>query len=453
MAKATPEFVCESCGSKSPKWVGRCPACGEWDTVIQEARRPAVTAGTNRARGGKATPLDKVSVDEGTRLSSGLHEVDRVLGGGLVPGGVILLGGDPGVGKSTLLLQVFGAVSLGGRKTLYASGEESLPQVAARAKRLGIAAPSLHLQAETSLEAVLDEARALSPLLLAVDSIQTAASGELGSAPGSLSQVRDCAVRLTEFAKTTGIPVVVVGHITKEGVIAGPKALEHIVDTVLYLEGEKYRHLKVLRAQKNRYGATSELALLEMTGAGLKEVENPSAALLADRPVGQPGSVIGVALQGTRPLLFEIQALTSPSAFGMAKRMSVGLDRNRAQLLTAVLERAARLTLGDRDLFVNVVGGVEVEEPALDLPLCLAVASAYYTKPVGAEVAAFGEVGLAGEVRGVGSPGPRAAEAAALGFRRLLLPASDMERIGKVPKGLHLEPVSTLAEAVGKLFP
>jgi DNA repair protein RadA/Sms len=265
--------------------------------------------------------------------------------------------------------------------------------------------------------------------------------------------VRDCAVRLTEYAKTSGVPVVMVGHITKEGVIAGPKALEHIVDTVLYLEGEKYRHLKVLRVQKNRYGATSEMALLEMTHEGLKEVENPSAALLADRPVGQPGSVIGVALQGTRPLLFEIQALTSPSAFGMAKRMSVGLDRNRAQLLCAVLERAARLTLGDRDLFVNVVGGVEVEEPALDLPLCLAVASAYYGKPVPAEAAAFGEVGLAGEVRGVGSPAPRAAEAAALGFKRLLLPASDMGRVGKAPKGLHLEPVNSLQQAVERLFP
>lgn len=451
MAKAQPSFVCESCGSKSLKWLGKCPACGEWDTLIRESATPASPGA--RGRGGKATPLPEVSVEEQPRLTTGIHEVDRVLGGGLVPGGVTLLGGDPGVGKSTLLLQLFGAVSGAGRATLYASGEESLAQVADRAKRLGIAASALHLLSETSLEGVLEESTHLKPQLLAVDSIQTCASGEVGSAPGSLSQVRDCAVRLTEYAKTTGVPVVLVGHITKEGVIAGPKALEHIVDTVLYLEGEKYRQLKVLRVQKNRYGATSEMALLEMTPEGLKEVANPSAALLADRPVGQPGSVIGVALQGTRPLLFEIQALTSPSAFGMAKRMSVGLDRNRAQLLTAVLERAARLTLGDRDLFVNVVGGVEVEEPALDLPLCLAIASAYYGKPVPADVAAFGEVGLAGEVRGVGAPGPRAAEAAALGFHRLFLPASDVERLGPPPAGLKLVPVSGLAQAVERLFP
>ena len=380
-----------------------------------------------------------------------MKEVDRVLGGGLVAGGVALLGGDPGVGKSTILMQIFGAAS-NGATTLYVSGEESASQVAARARRLGVNSPSLNLLAETSLEAALDEARRIAPVLLAVDSIQTAATSALGSAPGSLSQVRDCAVRLCEFAKTTGTAVVLVGHITKEGTLAGPKALEHVVDTVLYLEGEKYRHLKVLRVQKNRYGATSEIALLEMTSSGLKQVENPSAALLADRPVGQPGSSIGVALQGTRPLLFEIQALTSPSAFGMAKRMSAGLDRNRVQLLTAVLERAARLTLGDRDLFVNVVGGVEVEEPALDLPLCLAVASAYYGKPIPQELAAFGEVGLAGEVRGVGAPLPRAGEAAALGFKRCLLPSSDLKRVGRHSRGISLEPVSTLAEAVETLF-
>lgn len=451
MTKAASVFVCESCGSKSPKWLGRCPACGEWDSFVEEAERPKETRPGITARGGHATPLPDVKAEEGQRLSTGIKEVDRVLGGGLVTGGVALIGGDPGVGKSTLLMQIFGAVSRGA-VTLYVSGEESASQVAARARRLGVNSPSLHLLAETSLEAALDEAKRLSPALLAIDSIQTAATAALGSAPGSLSQVRDCAVRLTEFAKTSDTGVIMVGHITKDGMIAGPKALEHIVDTVLYLEGEKYRHLKVLRVQKNRYGATSELALLEMTSEGLKEVENPSAALLADRPVGQPGSCIGVALQGTRPLLFEIQALTSPSAFGMAKRMSAGLDRNRVQLLTAVLERAARMTLGDRDLFVNVVGGVEVEEPALDLPLCLAVASAAYGKPIPQELAAFGEIGLAGEVRGAGAALPRAKEAAALGFKRLMLPASDMRRIEHKPKGITLEPVSSLAEAVEVLF-
>jgi DNA repair protein RadA/Sms len=397
-------------------------------------------------------PLPEVGTDDGERLATGMPEVDRVLGGGLFPGGVTLLGGDPGVGKSTLLLQLFGHMSRGGT-LLYASGEESLAQVASRASRLGVDSPTLHLYAETALEAILQEVERLDPSALAVDSIQTAGTSAIGSAPGSLSQVRECSARLIELAKRRGMPVVLVGHITKDGMIAGPKALEHMVDTVLYLEGEKYRHLKVLRAQKNRFGATSELALLEMTGVGLREVENPSAALLADRPLNVPGSLIGVVIQGTRPLLFEIQALTSPSAFGLAKRMSLGLDRNRVQLLTAVLERSARITLGDRDLFVNVVGGVEVDEPALDLPLCLAIASAYRGRAMPSDLAAFGEVGLAGEVRGVGSAQARAAEAAALGFNRCVLPVSDHKRLDRVSQGIKLEPVSRLEDALDLLLP
>ena len=450
--KQSTVFVCQSCGTQSPKWLGRCPGCGEWNTLLEE------TVGGEEARpglppkAGRATPLPEVGADDGERLSTGMPEVDRVLGGGLFPGGVTLLGGDPGVGKSTLLLQLFGHLSRG-RTLLYASGEESLAQVASRASRLGVDSPTLHLYAETALEAILQEVERLDPAALAVDSIQTAGTSAIGSAPGSLSQVRECSARLIELAKRRGMPVVLVGHITKDGMIAGPKALEHMVDTVLYLEGEKYRHLKVLRAQKNRFGATSELALLEMTGGGLREVENPSAALLADRPLNVPGSLIGVVIQGTRPLLFEIQALTSPSAFGLAKRMSLGLDRNRVQLLTAVLERSARITLGDRDLFVNVVGGVELDEPALDLPLCLAVASAYRGKAMPSDLAAFGEVGLAGEVRGVGSAQARAAEAAALGFTRCVLPVSDFKRLDKAPKGIRLEPVSRLEDALELLLP
>lgn len=450
--KQSTVFMCQSCGTQSPKWLGRCPGCGEWNTLLEEPvggeeARPGLPP-----KAGRATPLTEVRDDDGERLSAGMPEVDRVLGGGFFPGGVTLLGGDPGVGKSTLLLQLFGHLAAG-RVLLYASGEESLAQVASRAKRLGVASPTLHLYAETALEAILQEVERLNPAALAVDSIQTAGTSAIGSAPGSLSQVRECSARLIELAKRRGLPVVMVGHITKDGMIAGPKALEHMVDTVLYLEGEKYRHLKVLRAQKNRFGATSELALLEMTGEGLKEVENPSAALLADRPLHVPGSLIGVAIQGTRPLLFEIQALTSPSAFGLAKRMSLGLDRNRVQLLTAVLERSAKITLGDRDLFVNVVGGVELDEPALDLPLCLAVASAYRGKALPSDLAAFGEVGLAGEIRGAGSAQARTAEAAALGFTRCILPASDHKRLDKAPKGIRLEPVSRLEEALELLLP
>lgn len=451
MAKPTTVYICEGCGSKSPKWLGRCPACGEWNSLVEEVVRDAPRTGV-QPRSSTAVGMDEVRADDGDRLPSGIPELDRVLGGGILPGAVTLLGGDPGVGKSTLLLQLFG--HLGKSATvLYVSGEESLAQVAARGRRLGVEAPHLKLLAETSIEAIASEVERLSPSALAVDSIQTAATAALESAPGSLSQVRECAVRLTELAKSRSMACFLVGHITKDGLIAGPKALEHIVDTVLYFEGDRTRHLKILRAVKNRFGATHEIALLEMTAAGLSGVENPSAALLADRPVGEPGSVIGVAIQGTRPLLFEIQALTSPSAFGMAKRMSVGLDRNRAQLLTAVLERSARMTLGDRDLFVNVVGGVEVEEPGLDLPLCLAVASAYRERALPAELAAFGEVGLAGEVRAVGNGIQRAAEVAALGFTSLILPKSDFDRLGDPPKGITLIPVTTLREAVEASFP
>jgi DNA repair protein RadA/Sms len=431
--------------------MGRCPGCGEWDTLAEEA-----VCSLDAARGAAAfqtaVPVSDVSQEPVARLSAGIPEVDRVLGGGLFPGGVTLLGGDPGVGKSTLLLQIFGNLGRE-RPVLYASGEESLVQVASRARRLGAVPPGLHLMAETTTEAVLSEVERLEPAALVVDSIQTACTGALESAPGSLSQVRECAGRCIEAAKRRGMPTFLVGHITKEGMIAGPKALEHMVDTVLYLEGERYRHLKVLRAQKNRYGATLEMALLEMATEGLKAVENPSAALLADRPRGVPGSIIGVALQGTRPFLFEIQALTAHSAFGLAKRMSAGLDRNRVQLLSAVLERAIRITLGDRDLFVNVVGGVEVEDPALDLPLCLAVASAYRGRALPADLAAFGEVGLAGEVRGAGAPAVRLQEALALGFSRCLLPASDLDRLERAPTGIQAEPVRTLAEAAEILFP
>jgi DNA repair protein RadA/Sms len=447
MAKPTTIFICQGCGTQSPKWLGRCPGCGEWNSLVEERLPESRSSGSTPAAA-KAIPLSEIHPEQSARLRSGMTEVDRVLGGGLFPGGAVLLGGDPGVGKTTLLLQVCGMIGRD-RPVLYASGEESLEQIASRALRLGVEADGLQLMAETAVESVLEEVERLSAGVLVVDSIQTASTQGLTSVPGSLSQVRESSVRYIEAAKRRAMPVFLVGHITKDGMIAGPKALEHMVDTVLYLEGERYRHMKVLRAQKNRFGATSEMALMEMTSEGLKAVANPSAALLADRPMGVPGSVIGVALQGTRPLLFEIQALTSPSAFGLAKRMSVGLDRNRVQLLTAVLERAMHITLGDKDLFVNVVGGVELEEPALDLPLCLAVASAYLGKPLPSDLAAFGEVGLAGEIRGVGSPSERLGEATALGFSQCLLPLSDKERLADgAGNGIKLTPVKTLAEGV-----
>lgn len=443
-------FVCQGCGAQSRKWLGRCPSCGEWNTMVEEARGERAAAPT--AGRAEARALADVEMEEGTRLSSGMSEVDRVLGGGFVPGEVALLGGDPGVGKSTLLLKVSGEVGKS-RPVLYASGEESLRQVAARAHRLGIDAKGLHLVSETDIDGVIVQAEKLDAGFLVVDSIQSASTATLSSTPGSITQVRACAARAADFAKSKGIPTVLVGHITKGGMIAGPKTLEHMVDAVLYLEGETYRHLKVLRAQKNRFGATSEMALLEMTGNGLKAVENPSKALLADRPENAAGSVIGVAMQGTRPLLFEIQALTSPSAFGLAKRMSVGVDRNRVQLLSAVLERALHITLGDKDLFVNVVGGVALDEPALDLPLCLAVASSFFNRPLPQEMVAFGEVGLSGEVRATGWAKERSAEALALGFTRCVMPATDLDRLKEKDGSMNYMAVSSLEEAGAGLFP
>lgn len=443
-------FVCQECGAQSSKWLGRCPVCGGWNTMVEETRGERVPpAQTGDAA---AVSLRDVEMDEGARMASGMSEVDRVLGGGFVPGEVALLGGDPGVGKSTLLLKVSGEIA-GSRPVLYASGEESLQQVAARARRLEIDSEKLHLLSETNIEGVIAQAEKLDVGFLVVDSIQSAATAALSSTPGSIAQVRACAARVSDFAKSTGTPAVLIGHITKGGMIAGPKTLEHMVDAVLYLEGEKYRHLKVLRAQKNRFGATSEMALLEMTQRGLQAVENPSAALLADRPENAAGSVIGVAMQGTRPLLFEIQALTSPSAFGLAKRMSVGVDRNRVQLLSAVLERALHITLGDRDLFVNVVGGVALDEPALDLPLCLAIASSFFNRPLPQEMAAFGEVGLTGEVRAAGRAGERMSEALTLGFTRCVLPSTDFARLKEKAGSVNYTAVSTLEEAGSILFP
>ena len=449
MPKAATFFECEACGAKSPKWMGKCQSCGSWDTLVEVKEKK--TAHGKAALSEKSSKLADITSKDFSRTGTGLKEFDRILGGGLVEGATILLGGDPGVGKSTLLLQALGLL---GKKypVLYVSAEESAAQIGSRAKRLNISADNLDILSTTSLENIFDVMAEAKPTAVVIDSIQTIFSEKIPAAPGSLAQIRECAFTLTQFAKNSMVSVFLVGHITKEGLIAGPKALEHIVDVVLYLEGENYRNLKVLRAQKNRFGTINEIALFDMTEEGLKEVTNPSEVLLKDRLVGEPGSAIGVSIEGTTPLLFEIQALLSPSAFGYAKRMSVGFDRNRMQLLTAVIERTSRLTLGDKDLFVNVVGGVPINDPGLDLPLSFSVLSSLKGKPLPGDAVAFGEVGLLGEVRATSYPLKRIKEAQALGFKTVILPRSDFERVDFKEKSPRLQPVSSLKEAFQVFF-
>jgi len=449
LPKAATFFECEACGAKSPKWMGKCQSCGSWDTLVEVKEKK--TAHGKAALSEKSSKLADITSKDFSRTGTGLKEFDRILGGGLVEGATILLGGDPGVGKSTLLLQALGLL---GKKypVLYVSAEESAAQIGSRAKRLNISADNLDILSTTSLENIFDVMAEAKPTAVVIDSIQTIFSEKIPAAPGSLAQIRECAFSLTQFAKNSMVSVFLVGHITKEGLIAGPKALEHIVDVVLYLEGENYRNLKVLRAQKNRFGTINEIALFDMTEEGLKEVTNPSEVLLKDRLVGEPGSAIGVSIEGTTPLLFEIQALLSPSAFGYAKRMSVGFDRNRMQLLTAVIERTSRLTLGDKDLFVNVVGGVPINDPGLDLPLSFSVLSSLKGKPLPGDAVAFGEVGLLGEVRATSYPLKRIKEAQALGFKTVILPRSDFERVDFKEKSPGLQPVSSLKEAFQVFF-
>ena len=447
MPKKSILFECDGCGAQSPKWLGKCPNCGAWDSFseVKEADEGMVLSDESSRK------LSEIEEKEFRRIKSGISEFDRILGGGIVEGSTILLGGDPGVGKSTLLLQSLCKIS-DDYPSVYASAEESSSQVASRGRRISDnGGGNLEILSTTSLENILNVAMEKKAKVVVVDSIQTIFSEKVIAPPGSLAQIRECAFALTHFSKTKNVAIFVVGHITKEGIIAGPKALEHIVDVVLYLEGENYKNLKVLRAQKNRFGTTNEIALFDMSEEGLKEVINPSSVLLKDRVLDEAGSSIGVSLEGTRAILFEIQSLFSPSAFGLAKRMSVGFDRNRMQLLTAVIERATRVSMGDKDIFLNLVGGVEVEDTGLDLPVCLSIISSLKGKPIDGDICAFGEVGLLGEVRSTSMPVKRIREAQALGFKRIILPQSDFERVEEKEQVLKLIPVSSLKEAI-KIF-
>jgi DNA repair protein RadA/Sms len=421
--------------------------------MVEEVDAKAVAEGRPAwgASGGQARPvsLQEVGAETEARRTTGIRELDRVLGGGVVAGSLVLLGGDPGIGKSTLLLAALERLARQG-PALYVSGEESLRQTKMRADRLGVQSPDLHLYAETDAEKILGAAELMKPSALVVDSIQTMFLPELGSAPGSISQVREVSGRLMAFAKRTGVPTFIVGHVTKDGSIAGPRVLEHMVDTVLYFEGERGHPFRILRAHKNRFGSTNEIGVFEMKGQGLVEVEDPSALFLAERPVGKSGSVVTSTLNGTRPLLVEVQALVAPTGYGTARRTAMGVDGNRVALLAAVLEKKEDVQLMGCDIFVNVAGGMQLTEPAADLAVCAALVSSLQNKPLDAQTLIIGEVGLAGEVRAVGQPDPRLAEAAKMGFKRAILPKGTAKRLEQSP--LTLVPVETLSEALQAMF-
>ena len=421
-------FVCQACGAQARKWFGQCPECDAWNTLVEEAAPAAAgsAVGSGRTTGSaSAQRYDQIETAGAERMASGIGELDRVLGGGIVPGSAVLLGGEPGIGKSTLLLQMAAAVARTLGPVLYASGEESVQQLKMRGDRLGLDAPPLYLLAETCLERILDEAARVKPVALIVDSIQTIFSLKLQSAPGSIGQVRATAAELLFTAKGRDLPTFLVGHVTKDGSLAGPKVLEHVVDTVLYFEGERHHSHRVIRAVKNRFGAVSELGVFDMTGSGLRGVPNPSELFLAERVSNVPGSAVLCSIEGSRPILVEVQALVSSGAYGTARRTASGLDQNRLSLLLAVLEKRAGLSLAGEDVFLNMAGGLTVNEPAADLGVIAAVASSLRNRPVRPGTAVFGEVGLAGEVRGTTRAPLRLREAAQLGFTRCVMPAGN----------------------------
>ena len=454
-------FVCQECGAQSPKWLGRCVECGAWSSLVEEHAERSSDGGQAAATGHRygvarsssgAQLYADIAIEQHARLSTGIGEFDRVLGGGVVPGSLVLLGGEPGIGKSTLLLQAAANMARTIGPVLYSSGEESEHQIKARGERLGVAEAPLYLLAETCLERILEEIARLKPSLVIVDSIQTVYSLKFQSAPGSIGQVREAATQLLFSTKAQNVPTFLVGHVTKDGSLAGPKALEHIVDTVLYFEGERHHSHRVVRAVKNRFGAVSELGVFEMTEAGLRPVPNPSKLFLAERPSNAPGSAVLCSVEGSRPILVEVQALVSSSSYGTARRMASGVDQQRLSLLLAVLEKRAGLNLMGDDVFVNIAGGMMVDEPASDLGVVAAIASSVRNRPVPATTALFGEVGLAGEIRGVTQAGLRVREASQMGFTRCLMPEANIDPKDRPGGGCELVGVRTVGEALEQLL-
>jgi len=455
-------YVCQNCGNQSRKWLGKCPDCNEWNSFVEERFRPTAQAvgksssdssrlGSSAFREAKPIAYGEIESQDDARTSSGIDEFDRVLGGGIVDGSLVLIGGEPGIGKSTLIAQVADKLSANNLKVLYVSGEESEKQIKMRGERLGLNAENLFLLPETNLENILTETERMKPNVVIVDSIQTVFSEKIESAPGSVSQVREVAGQFMMFAKGTGTAVFLIGHVTKEGSIAGPKALEHIVDTVLYFEGDRHHNHRIIRATKNRFGAANEIGIFEMTNEGLSPVANPSEVFLQERPEGASGSVVTVCMEGTRPMLVEVQALVSGTKFGTGRRMAQGFDYNRTSLLIAVLEKKLGFQLAGDDVFVNIAGGLEIDEPAADLGVIAAIASSFRNLQIPPDTAVFGEVGLTGEVRGVLQAQTRAREAQTLGFKKLILPVSNKKGLEKL-LGMRVVGVKNLEEALDELF-
>ena len=434
--------------------MGKCPDCGEWQSFVEE-----IQSGKSGRRGRrilsasqpKPVPIDAIELEPEDRLLTGIREFDRVLGGGLVSGTLILIGGDPGIGKSTLMLQALYGIAENGRKVLYVSGEESVRQMRMRSQRLSALSSDLLVVSENDMESILLMAESVQPDVMVIDSIQTMYSPELTSAPGSVTQVRESAMQLMLMAKKTGTPIFLVGHVTKDGAIAGPRLLEHMVDTVLYFEGDRNHVFRILRAVKNRFGSTNEIGVFEMNETGLNEVANPSALFLSERPENAPGSVVTASMEGTRPILVELQALASSTSFGNPRRTILGIDQNRVALLVAVMEKKLGLHLMGHDIFINVAGGVKIDEPAVDMGIVSAVASSFLDRPIHKGTLIFGEVGLTGEIRGIGHVEIRVAEAKKMGFNRCLVPQSNLKQMTKI-KGIELIGVKTVSEAIENLF-
>src|SRR5216683_2108521 len=457
MPRQRTEYVCRECGYKNPQSLGRCPECDAWGSFDQLVQQLASEPGRRAANGhaavvGRPLRLADIATADFDRLPVGIDEFARVLGGGIVKGSVTLIGGDPGVGKSTLLSQVANEVaSTCAGEVLYVSGEESVAQVGLRARRMGLTARDLLFLSETDADTIVETIRASAANLAVIDSIQSVMASDVEALPGSVSQLRECTLRFLQLAKSTGTPVFLVGHVTKDGSIAGPKVLEHMVDTVLYLEGERFNHYRLLRSTKNRFGPTHEVGVFEMQGGGLIEVANPSAVFLAERGTSAPGSVVTVAMEGTRPILEEIQALVSKSSLAMPRRTATGFDPSRLHLVTAVVTRRQGVPLYDQDVFVNVVGGLRVDEPSADLAAALAIISSVRDRPLPGDLVAVGELGLSGELRGVGQLEQRLREAAKLGFAQALVPRTASGRLPAHMTGIEVIPVATLREAVHAL--
>ncbi len=444
-------YVCQNCGYQTPKWLGKCPDCSQWDSIVEEIANNSGQLSTLSTTMSEPLEISSISFAPDSKIKTGLNEFDRAIGGGIVPGSLLLLGGEPGIGKSTLVLQVAGKLSQTGQNTIYLSGEESAQQIKLRAERLSINSDNIYIITGTRIEELFERIKGIKTDFLVVDSIQTTYTDTLPSAPGSVGQIREVSAKILRWAKEKNIPTFLIGHITKEGAIAGPKILEHLVDTVLYFEGDNSHTFRIIRAVKNRYGSTNEIGVFEMKESGLEQVGNPSRIFLEERPENASGSIVIPCLEGTRPLLLEIQALVGPSPLGMPRRTAVGVDHNRISLLVAVLAKRIGIELGDQDIFVNVVGGLRVDEPAADLGIVTAMISSFLNKPVDPEMVIFGEVGLAGEVRGVFQPEARIREAEKMGFTKCILSRSNLEGC-RTPNNIKKYGVNSVSDLMDILF-